>query len=204
VADPYQQDTVFGGPANSNLYGLNGTADVELTVTNAAGCSATEIQQVNIYPPFIDIVVTAGTPESCGQSMTESFGSGQLANLASWTWVFGDGMTSTAAAPTHTFTAPGNYQTTLNWTDKNGCTGVSNTLFTVIATPINVDFTATATTVCAGQQVGFGGPSVVNDGALFTSWSFGDGAQGFSQDGAVHTYTAPGVYTVTLNVENAG
>jgi gliding motility-associated-like protein len=198
------QDTVFGGPANSNVYGENGTTDVELTVTNAAGCMASVVQQVRITPPFVEIVLTSGTPETCGQPMTETFGSAQLGNLASWTWVFGDGTTSTAAAPTHTFTNPGNYQTTLNWTDKNGCTGNSNTLFTVITAPLNLDFTADATTVCVGQQVSFGGPLVVNNGVLYQTWSFGDGAQAFTQDGAVHTYTTPGVYTVTLFAENAG
>ena len=202
--DQYSQDTSFGGPAISTVYGLNGTDDVELTVTNAAGCSASVMQQVNIYPPVVDIVLTAGTPESCDQPMTETFGSGQLGNLSSWTWVLGDGTTSTVAAPTHTFTNPGNYQTTLNWTDKNGCTGTSNTLFTVIGAPMNVDFAADATTVCVGQEDGFGGASVVSDGALWTSWSFGDGTQAFSQDGAAHTYTTPGVYTVTLIVTNAG
>jgi PKD repeat protein len=53
--------------------------------------------------------------------------------------------------------------------------------------------------------VDFGGPLLATDGALFTSWNFGDGTPfSFSPDGAAHIYNAPGVYTVTLFVENAG
>lgn len=203
VGDPYPQDTVFGGPGNSNVY-ATGTFDVGLTVTNAAGCSATTNQVLNVYPPVVDIVVTTGTPEACNQPMTETFASGQLGNLASWTWVFGDGTTSTAATPTHTFTAPGNYQTTLQWTDKNGCSGTSNVLYTTVSAPLVYDFTASSTTICAGQAVGFTGPTPFNSSEVYTSWFFGDGGESFSFNGATHTYTQPGVYSVTLNVENVG
>jgi len=204
VNDPYTQDTVFGGPGSSNVY-ATGTFDVGLTVTNTAGCSATTSQVLNIYPPVVDIVVTAGTPQACNQPMTETFGSGQLANLTSWTWVFGDGTTSTAATPTHTFTTPGSYQTTLQWTDKNGCSGTSNTLYTNVSPPLSYDFTASSpTTICAGQAVGFTGPTPYQQSEVFTTWFFGDGSESFSINGAQHTYTQPGVYSVTLNIENVG
>ena len=49
----------------------------------------------------------------------------------------------------------GHYQTYLEWTDNNGCSGTSNILYTNITPPINANFSANATTVCAGQGVSF-------------------------------------------------
>ena len=74
-------------------------------------------------------------------------------NLKSWEWIFGDGDSSNAQTPTHTFVDSGHYQTYLKWTDNNGCSGTSNILYTNITPPINANFSANATTVCAGQGV---------------------------------------------------
>jgi gliding motility-associated-like protein len=194
-----------GGPANSTIYGENGEYQVQLTVTNAQGCQASELQYLGVTSPYADIVVTAGTPSVCGQPMTETFGSANIPNLASWEWIFGDGDSTNAPSPTHTFTNPGNYQTFLRWTDKNGCSGVSNVLFTTITAPFaNVNFTADATTVCPGQTVNFGGLSANNDSAAIISWDFGDGTSAFGADYSSHVYSTPGVYSVTLNLASAG
>ena len=48
-----------------------------------------------------------------------------------YAWDFGDGQTSTAANPTHSFAANGTYQVKLTVADAGGLTGVSNTVVTV-------------------------------------------------------------------------
>ena len=206
--NPYSsyQNYTAGGQAISTVYGENQDYLVQLTVTNAQGCQASELQSVDVTSPYVDIVETAGTPSVCGMPMTETFGSANIPNLASWEWVFGDGDSTNAQTPTHTFTNPGNYQTFLRWTNNNGCSGTSNVLYTTITAPFaNIDFTADATTVCAGQPLTFGGPSLLDDGAVITSWNFGDGSPfGFDPVGAYHVYNTPGVYTVTLNLASAG
>ena len=45
-------------------------------------------------------------------------------SVASYKWNFGDGSTSTASAPTHTFTSAGTYYVTLVVTDGLGQTGM--------------------------------------------------------------------------------
>ena len=205
-ATPYPNQTiVMGGPANSYVYGLNGGYQANLTVTNAAGCSASISEPVLLSAPSYTIYEADNQPESsCGGSLTKTFGISTPSLLKSWTWNFGDGTTSTALEPTHTFSVPGQYNTVLNWTDLNGCTGQSQAIITIISPPLNVEFTATPTTVCVGQPVSFSDPNFGTYAAIYTTWSFGDGVQSISLDGAVHTYEAPGVYTVSLAVESAG
>lgn len=201
------QNYTSGGPAISTVYGENMNWPVQLTVTNAQGCQASELQTVSVSSPYATIGLVAGTPSVCGQPMTETFGSAQIGNLTSWEWIFGDGDSTNAPSPTHTFSNPGHYETFLRWTDKNGCSGVSNILYTNITPPFtNIDFTADATTVCVGQGVSFtGSPNMATDNAILTSWNFGDGSTfGFAPTSAWHAYTVPGIYTVILNLASAG
>ena len=204
-ATPYPGQTiVMGGPGNSSVYALNGGYQANLTVTNAAGCSASISEPVLLSAPSYTIYEADNQPESsCGGSLTKTFAISQPSLLKSWTWNFGDGTTSTALEPTHTFSAPGEYNTILNWTDLNGCTGQSQAIITIISPPLNVEFTGTPTTVCVGQSVSFSDPNFGTYDALFTVWSFGDGAVSTSLDGAVHAYDEPGVYTVSLAVQSA-
>jgi gliding motility-associated-like protein len=199
------QNYTDGGPAISTVYGENEDYQVQLTVTNAQGCQASEVQSVDVTTPYATIIETSGTPSVCGMPMTETFGSAQMGILTSWEWIFGDGDSSNAQAPTHTFTNPGNYQTFLRWTNQNGCSGVSNILYTTITPPFtNVDFTADATTVCQGQTVNFGGLSAANDSAFLISWDFGDGTSEWGAGYSSHAYNTPGVYSVTLHLTSAG
>ena len=201
----YYQNLTYGGPTNSFQYVTDQNYLVQLTVTNAAGCQASETQTVIVTSPYADIVLTGASPWVCGQPLTETFGSANIPNLASWEWIFGDGDSSNAASPTHTFTSPGHYETYLKWTDKNGCSGTSNVLYTNITPPINANFSANVTTVCAGQEVDFSETGIPNN-AIYADWGFGDGLPGdeFSFAGASHVYYTPGVYAVSLYVVTAG
>jgi gliding motility-associated-like protein len=193
------QNLTYGGPSNSYYYPENDDYLVQLTVWNAQGCQASETQTVDVVSPYAGIIVTAGTPAVCGQPMTETFGSANIPNLASWEWYFGDGDSSNAQLPTHTFSDSGHYQTYLRWTDNNGCSGISNILYTNITPPINANFSANETTVCAGQGVSFSETGIPAD-AVYANWDFGDGTP-YADDafsGAFHVYDTPGVYTVTL------
>lgn len=48
-----------------------------------------------------------------------------VANVAEWSWDFGDGNTSTFQNPSHTYTQTGTYTVTLTVTSPGGCTDVS-------------------------------------------------------------------------------
>lgn len=51
--------------------------------------------------------------------------------IISWSWIFGDGSTSTAQNPTHTYSSAGTYTVQLTVTDNEGATGSSSQNVTV-------------------------------------------------------------------------
>lgn len=62
------------------------------------------------------------------------------------------------------------------------------------------DFSASATSICAGQSVTFTDAS--SESPISWSWNFGDGGSSSSQNPS-HTYNSAGTYTVTLTATNA-
>ncbi|MFD1046556.1 carbohydrate-binding protein, partial [Kibdelosporangium lantanae] len=69
-----------------------------------------------------------------------------------YSWAFGDGSTSTAANPSHTYTANGNYTATLTVRDPQGLTGSANVLISVG----NTAPTVTLQSPLDGQLFSFG------------------------------------------------
>lgn len=116
-------------------YSGPGTYTVELIVTTSDGCKDTVEQDVTIFPvPNAEFEF-----EINGQSSADGATGGCIANpltftdlstiggggsIVGWDWSFGDGGTSTATDPTHTYDAPGTYTVTLEVTSDNGCTDV--------------------------------------------------------------------------------
>jgi len=194
---------VHQGPSVSNqFYTDYRVYTVQLTVTGANGCSASMTKPVSVKPPVVYIDEPNGVAESsCNAPITKTYEIQHPELLQSWTWDFGDGTTSTALSPTHTFSAIGQYSIVLKYVNKDGCTGVSNALYTIVARPLNLDFTIPSTTVCANTNLLFESPSLYASDYIWSSWEFGDGS--ISSFYPQHVYTTPGVYTVTLHAENA-
>ncbi len=200
---PLTSQSTTGGTF-SHLFTANGQYEVGLQITNAAGCVSGHTELLNIAPPTVSIYEVTPTSASftCSQPITKTLAiNPPAAALQSWRWDFGDGTSSTDVQPTHTWTQPGQYVAALHWTDVNGCSGVSNNILLLISPPLNLDFTTSPTTVCAGVTVNFSSPSLVAANAVSTTWSFGDGA---STSQGNHIYTTPGTYTVSLTATNAG
>ena len=53
--------------------------------------------------------------------------------IAGYLWDFGDGTTSTAANPSHTYTLPGPFVATLTVTDNGGATATQTVLVKAVA-----------------------------------------------------------------------
>jgi PKD repeat protein len=125
-------------------------------------------------------------------------------SIASYSWTFGDGGTSTLQNPSHSYAAGGSYTATLRVTDNQGAASTT-TSKTVTVTPPNQAPTANFTFSCSGLGCNFTSTSSDPDGSIASySWTFGDGGTSTLQNPS-HSYAAGGSYTATLRVtDNQG
>lgn len=178
-------------------YSTAGTFPVSLTVTNTTtGCTNNFTQNVVIS----DYAANMNAPISACVGATVSFTDASTVGANSWNWNFGDGQTSTAQNPTHTYATAGNY--TVSLTSQNTISGCSdNVTQNITINPLPTPtFTATNTIGCAPLQVSFTNTS--GPGTTF-QWDFGNGTTFTGQNPPSQTYSADGSYTVTLTMTNA-
>ncbi len=121
----------------------------------------------------------------------------------SWYWKFGDGTTSTASNPTHTYSKAGKYTVSLSVKNAAGSNTKTINNYIVITAPKKpvAAFTATPTSGIAPLTVKFTDKSTNIPNSW--SWKFGDGNTSTVQDPS-HKYVKKGTYTVSLTVKNAG
>jgi len=86
---------------------------------------------------------------------------------------------------------------TASWTGATGSFGMG--IFAVDPNAPQSSFTADVTNICEGSSVSFTDES--NGNPISWAWNFGDGGSS-SEQNPTHVYTAPGTYSVTLNVTN--
>lgn len=189
----------------STTYLTPGTYTVILTASNASGSNTkTAVNYITIYPPPTVAFYSPDTALSCAPK-TVSFVNQSTPNSSGTTtyfWDFGDGSTSNAQNPTHTYTASGNFTVSLIVTNGSGCISVLNkTQYIKIAPKPATSFTATNNNSCnAPLTVTFNNTTT---SATNYQWFFGDGGTSTATS-PTHTYTAPGSYTVTLISRNGG
>lgn len=117
---------------------------------------------------------------------------------ATWLWDFGDGGTSNAVNPSHTYLTPGPYTVKLSVFSLLGGSDVESKpgYITVNPTPLMADFSAVHTSGRAPLKVSFS-DETVGTTPTGLQWDFGDGT-GSGLQKPSHTYNASGSFTVSL------
>lgn len=148
------------------------------------------------------VVNFTATPISGIAPLSVQFNDTSTGSPTSWLWYFGDGNTSTAKNPSHTYTSAGSYSVNHSAANAGG-TGWKNFTDCVnVTTPLpNANFTATPTSGTAPLAVNFTDTSTGTPTSW--NWSFGDGVTSTQQNPS-HTYTSAGTYSVSLAAANAG
>jgi PKD repeat protein len=189
----------FGDGATSNesdpwhMYNQAGIYSVTLSALDTLGC----------YNSITHLVSVDATPEgqfefnstSCTNSPVQFNNLTNIGNsqTISWAWDFGDGQTSTAMNPSHTYSSPGTYQVCLSVFSECGddldCIPIEQ--FQFPASNFTYNFQG-------DLEVGFLNLSFYSDNMI---WDFGDGHSS-TELNPVHTYAEIGDYLVCLTVYN--
>jgi PKD repeat protein len=187
----------------SHTYSAPGLYTVSLTATNDGGSdTATKVEYVLVSAPPPPVADFSATPTSGEAPLSVAFSDLSSGGPTSWSWSFGDGGTSTAQSPSHTYNAPGLYTVSLTVTSSAGSDTETKLDYVLVSAPPPpvAEFAGTPTDGSAPLTVAF---SDLSSGAPTSwSWSFGDGATSTEQS-PTHTYSAPGLYTVSLTATNA-
>lgn len=214
----------FPGGGTTHTYTAMGIYTLTYTVTGTNGCVSTEQYTVsNITNPAIG-VANPGNTNGCGP-ITLCFPLSNFSgNHTSTTYRvdYGDGSPfdyfnhPAPATICHTYTqsscssAGGAY--TFSITARNACDSSTATVTPIrVYTGPEAHFTAAPNPVCTNSPVTFTNTSVAGFNASCSSatvfvWDFGDGTAPvtvFTNAPQIHTYTAPGNYTVTLSAQNS-
>lgn len=201
-SDYYSGGTPFSTAQSASFtYTGNGVYDPELMITDANGCTANITEPLVISPPtaqFSVQPVNAPSLFACGP-LTVTCSPTSNVKITQYAWNFGDGTTSTAAQPTHTYSTPGTYYISMSFTDSAGCTETaygSGTQITISAPP-KASFTFTpASPICGNTPIQFTNTST---NASYFNWNFGDGSTPvYNQTSPIYQYQSEGTYTVTL------
>ena len=207
---------VFTGPGVSStglftpsVTGV-GTFRILYTYTSPFGCVDTISNTIRVLAPAIaNFGFSKPYCEKNKITFTDSSSipatSGTITN---WNWNFGDATAAvsnnTAAPVDHIFAAYGNYTVTLTITTSNGCKVSKQKSITVNPLP-SPRFTFPASVCLPNASVAFTDASTIADGTenTFTYlWRFDDAASGTANTSVsknpTHTYTADGVYRITL------
>jgi len=199
-ATTYAWEFPGGDPATSSsfeptvVYSERGTYSVTLTASNSEGSDVTTrvdyIVVSDVPTADFDFVIDERTVAFINQSV----------GAESYLWEFGDGNTSDAVQPTHTYASDGTYTVTLTVENECGESTISRDVM-ISNFPV-ANFTADEPAGCVEHTVVFSNLSSSNSETFF--WTFDGGNPATSTEAnPIVTYAASGEYDVELRATNA-
>lgn len=175
--------TVIASPANTTTYTVTGTG--------SNGCSKS-----------VNVTVTVNTPPTPGITQNGNVLTCTV-TASAYQWYLNGSPIPGATSQSYTITQSGNYSVQI--TDANGCTAMSNTISATYVpgqNPPIAQFTASATSICAGDCINFTDQS--QNSPTSWQWTFQGGTPSSSnlQNPSNICFNNPGTYTVTLTASN--
>ena len=185
-----------------HIYNDPGSYTVSLYAFDSSGCSS-----IYSMPTSIDVGISpqlsfvADVTSGCSPLTVSIDDTGTLAD--SLVWLMGDGSVLTGNMPVYTYTQAGTYIITLIAYNSEGCSDTleyGDTIY--VNEQPHADFYSDIQEGCEPVIVSFVDSSQGLNNASYL-WDFGDGSYSNLQN-PQYTYTASGLYTITLIVTNGG
>lgn len=213
--EPYRYRWTFGDGRSStaqnpsHTYDQSGTFTARLTVTD--GQSQTDTASVTITVNQVDPAVLRASmtaaPTSGEVPLTVNFAGSAAGGTTPYTyrWTFGDGQSSTAQRPSHTYSQTGTFTATLRVTDSSSQSASASRKIEVFAksmNPLQITLNASPAAGFAPLTVNFSASATGGSPPYYYKWSFGDGTTTAQKDPA-YLYNNAGNYNVTLSVTDS-
>ena len=180
----------------SHIYKVAGVFTITLKILNSNGCSkiVSKPELINIQggakSDFSIGSITSCNPPAQVNFTNTSTGVGIISNE----WLFGDGSTSTATNPSHTYTTAGSYTVSLMVKTQLGCVDTM-TKTNIVTLGASKAALSGPDETCIGAPTKFLNASTPGAGTSF--WTFGDGTTSTDVN-PVKYFTTAGTYTVKL------
>lgn len=186
----------------THTYTAAGLYSVALTVSGPGGTDTlTRTDYIAVYGP-----VTAdfsGDPTGGSPPLLVTFTNLSTGDYSTCAWSFGDGGTSDVCDfPAHSYDVAGIYAVSLTVSGPGGTDTLTRPEYIYVADGLHAAFTGYPTQGGMPLLVTFDNSSTGDFDTC--AWDFGDGGTSNDCDDPVYTYTAEGVYTVSLTVSGPG
>jgi gliding motility-associated-like protein len=191
---------VNGQGPQSHTYNKIGDFTVTLSTSAVSGCSSSKTLMVHIDTPIVKIV---GMPAyGCAPyTFSPTASVTTIDGVASYSWIMGNGNTSTSATPPPQTYPVGTFTMYCTITTTGGCVAKDSGIIKVGSVKPVPSFTWAPPTICVKTFVNFSG---LAPGADQWKWDFGDGSTNTTTPSPIYRYTKPGTYTVKFTAYNSG
>ncbi|MCP4214721.1 MAG: PKD domain-containing protein [bacterium] len=160
-----------------HTYATMGTYSVTLTVTDDEGAEGQTTQSILAAPNQAPTAAFGYSDTSLTVTFTDQ--STDDGTIASWAWNFGDGNTSTAQNPVHTYAAAGTFTVSLTVTDNKGLSDSTNQNVTVTSGPEVYVYSISTSANKAGRKysatsnivIRDTNNNLVNGAVVYITWS---------------------------------
>lgn len=172
---------------------------VGLIVENEVGCTDELVMDSIIFVDKIEPFFIPQVTDCSSQSVDFVNASTSYDNNLTYFWDFGDGNTSTASNPSHSYASSGDFLVCLTATNATGCSEqiCDNLNFQ----PLVADFEADNTYKSCPLPPLISNFTDLSTNATSWYWDFGDNANSGLQNPS-HSYSQTGYYTVCLTITN--
>jgi PKD repeat protein len=177
---------------------------------NVTVCMDSSFQTITIQQGTCNLVASYFSTSTASSPLTHQYfnTSANFSPGDSIRWTFGDGTSSTALNPTHTFANYGVYNVCLRVKKVTlatipPCVSELCRLDTVAPPTCNLQayFTHSADSIPAPATIQFTNQSIGFNNTDSITWNFGDGTPHSYAMNPFHIYATPGIYTVCIRVK---